>query len=129
MKQIISIFFLSFTLLSCSDKSKNEAKILTPKTTSLKNNIDDYFATLQEIGKFNGVIFASKNDTLLIHKAYNLNQDKKNTTYVTTESQFDIQSVSKLMAHYLIEKFEMEGKVKKVNQLKSSFQTSQMVKR
>ena len=113
MRQIISMLFLLNTLISCNNTSKNKIDFESKHTEEIKQRIDEYFSALTKIGKFNGVVFATKNDTLYIHKAYNLNQDKLSTTYVTTESQFDIHSVSKLMAHYLIEKFELEGKVKK----------------
>ncbi len=116
MKQILSILILSIILISC-DKT-NKVKIESTQTEKLKEKIDEYFSALNKIGKFNGTVFASKNNTLIINKAYNLNQDKSSTTYITTESQFDIHSVSKLMAHYLIEKFELEGKIKKSQSIK-----------
>lgn len=113
MKQILLIF-LSIILISCNNtRSKKNENIESKETQGSKEKIDEYFSALNKVGKFNGVVFASNNDTLIINKAYNLNQNENSTLYVTTESQFDIHSVSKLMAHYLIEKFELEGKVKK----------------
>ena len=52
---------------------------------------------------------AFKQDTLLLEKAYNLNQDSQSSTYVTTNTQFDIHSISKLMTYYLVAKLESEG--------------------
>lgn len=99
--------------MACNSTSKKKESIDSEGTNELEKKIDEYFSALKEMGKFNGIVFASKNDTLIINKAYNLNQDINSTTYVTTESQFDIHSVSKLMAKYIIVKFEEEGKVNK----------------
>ena len=113
MKQISILFLLFIVFISCKDKNIGTVETILQPTTELNKKIDEYFSALSNIGKFNGVIYASKDDIEIIHKAYNLNTNERSTTYVNTESQFDIHSVSKLMAHYLIEKFELEGKVKK----------------
>lgn len=115
MKQIsLALLLLAFILLiSCQEKNNNSANSNAQPIIELKEQIDEYFSALNEIGKFNGVIYATKNNSDIIHKAYNLNSNKNSTTYVTTKSQFDIHSVSKLMAHYLIEQLELEGKVNK----------------
>ncbi|WP_323789769.1 serine hydrolase domain-containing protein [Psychroserpens sp.] len=118
MRQILTILLLSILIISCKNEDEKTEDNSPHQTEKLNKQIDEYFSALNKIGKFNGVVFASKNDTLIIDKAYNLNQDKSSTTYVTTESQFDIHSVSKLMAYYLIEKFELEGKVKKSEPIK-----------
>ena len=104
--------------MSCKNEGKKIEVDSSNQTEKLNKKVDEYFSALNKIGKFNGVVFASKNDTIIINKAYNLNQDKSRTTYVTTESQFDIHSVSKLMAHYLIEKFEIEEKIEKSESIK-----------
>lgn len=118
MRLILTIFILPILLISCKNEGKKTVDNSSHQTEKLNKKIDEYFSALNKIGKFNGVVFASKNDTIIIHKAYNLNQDKNSTTYVTKESQFDIHSVSKLMAHYLIEKFELEGKIEKSESIK-----------
>ncbi|WGD34618.1 serine hydrolase [Olleya sp. YS] len=113
MKQISLLFLLPILFISCKDKNRQTAETKLQPTTELNKKIDEYFSALSNIGKFNGVIYALKDDIEIIHKAYNLNTNERSTTYVNIESQFDIHSVSKLMAHYLIEKFELEGKLKK----------------
>ena len=100
------------SLLSCKEKNKT-AETQLKQTTESKEKIDEYFSALSNLGKFNGVIYVTENNEEIISKAYNIDSNQQSTTYVTTESQFDIHSVSKLMASYLIEKFELEGKVKK----------------
>ena len=100
---MISLFFVN-----CKETA---IKIEPSNHSVIQKNVDEYFSALTQIGKFNGVIYVSKNGEALINKAYNLNLDKKSSTYVTVESQFDIHSVSKLMTHYLILKLEHEGKI------------------
>jgi len=112
MKQAFLIFIIIASLFSCKENNKT-TKIDLSTNTKSKEKIDEYFSALSNIGKFNGVIYVTENNKEIISKAYNLNLNQESTTYVTTESQFDIHSVSKLMASYLIEKFELEGKVKK----------------
>ncbi|MFD2726185.1 serine hydrolase domain-containing protein [Hyunsoonleella rubra] len=113
MRQILTILLLLILLISCKNEGKKTEVDSSNQTEKLNKKVDEYFSALNKIGKFNGVVLASKNDTIIINRAYNLNQDKSSTMYVTTESQFDIHSVSKLMAHYLIEKFEIEERIKK----------------
>ena len=121
MKNLFLTILILIFLISCKEKiDKTELKA---ELTSSKK-IDQYFTALSDLGKFNGVIYAAEMDKEIISKAYNLNPSEKSTTYVTAKSQFDIHSVSKLMAHYLIEKFELAGKIKKtqlVNDFISDF--------
>nr|WP_288931589.1 serine hydrolase domain-containing protein [uncultured Allomuricauda sp.] len=95
----------------CVDKSSVENKELSPKMESVKDSLDTYISKLTELQKFNGVVLAYKNDTLLLEKAYNLNQDSKSSTYVSVDTQFDIHSISKLMTYFLVTKLEQEGKL------------------
>mgnify|MGYP001792417609 CR=1 FL=1 len=100
-------------LLSCQEQKPAPEAIKGPSTAVLAGQIDEYFSALRGLEKFNGVVFASKAEDVIIHKAYNLNPDEQSSTYVSPQSQFDIHSVSKLLARYLIEKLELAGKVKK----------------
>ncbi|MFD0964696.1 serine hydrolase domain-containing protein [Pseudofulvibacter geojedonensis] len=121
MRPILTLLLLPILLISCKNQSKKTEDNSLHQTKKLEKKVDEYFSSLNKIRKFNGVVFVSKNDTIIIHKAYNLNQNKNSTTYVTKASQFDIHSVSKLMGKYLIEKFEIEGKIKKSTSIKKFF--------
>ncbi|HCT29588.1 MAG TPA: hypothetical protein DIW31_02390 [Bacteroidales bacterium] len=112
MKHLL-VLILSTALFSCNTIGGKLKEPNVHPTPDLKEKIDEYFSALSSIGKFNGVIYVIQKNTEIINKAYNLNPDKESTTYVSIESQFDIHSVSKLMAHYLIEKLEIEGKLSK----------------
>ncbi len=113
MKQFFIFFLSSLLLISCKEKSNKGYKNKPLVKSELEEKIDTYFSALTKLKKFNGVIYALKNDTEVIHKAYNLDSSKKSTTHISIESQFDIHSVSKLMSHYLIVKFELDGKLNK----------------
>jgi len=129
MKQTLLIFIIIASLFSCKENNKT-AETDLPMNTKLKEKIDEYFSALNNIGTFNGVIYVAENNKDIISKAYNLNLNPKSTTYVTTESQFDVHSISKLMAHYLIEKFELEGKIKKtqtINDFISDFPNGNII--
>lgn len=94
---------------SCAEKPKEET--LSNELGTVKTNLDDYFTALTNLKKFNGVLLAYKNDTLLLEKAYNIYQSTDSSSYVTSTHQFDIHSVSKLMAHYLIERLKARGEI------------------
>ncbi|WP_127138282.1 serine hydrolase domain-containing protein [Flagellimonas oceanensis] len=95
----------------CVNKDTVVKNGLSPEMVSVRDSLDTYFSSLTALKKYNGVVLAYKQDTLLLEKAYNLNEDPESSTYVTAHSQFDIHSVSKLMAYYLVAKLEGEGKL------------------
>jgi hypothetical protein len=99
-RTVLLVLFLS--IISCNPLfSQGElSKELNEKSTTL----DAYFTALTELKKFNGVLLASFNDTLVLKKAYNINTDPGSSSYVSVGDQFDIHSVAKLMTHYLIVK-------------------------
>lgn len=103
MKRIILLIFI-LSLFSCVEKPKKVA--LSKEQDMLKTDLDEYFTALTKLKKFNGVLLAFSNDTLVLEKAYNINDNPDSTSYVRTGDQFDIHSVSKLMTHYLIVKLK-----------------------
>lgn len=103
--------FLMIILFSCKVNPKQRA--LSQEQEILHQNLDNYFNALTKLKKFNGVILAYKNHSLIIEKAYNINSSKDSSTYVTVKHQFDIHSISKLMAKYLVVKLQNEGTILK----------------
>lgn len=77
----------------------------------IRSKIDGYFTALMAIGKFNGVIYVKVGGKDIIKKAYNLSGDPKSPLRVSTSSQFDIHSVSKLIAVAAIAELEAAGKL------------------
>jgi len=98
--------------ISCVDETEKEVR-LSSKMEAVKDSVDTYFTKLTELQKFNGVVLAYQKDTLLLKKAYNLQDDPQSTTFVTDSTQFDIHSISKLMTYYLVAKLEKESKLTK----------------
>ena len=97
--------------VACGQNSSQKEKTVSTKLAYVRDSLDTYFTKLTELRKFNGVVLAYKNDTLLLDKAYNLSAQPNNMAYVTTNHQFDIHSVSKLMTYYLVAQLELEGKL------------------
>ncbi|MBW8244442.1 beta-lactamase family protein [Muricauda oceani] len=110
MKHILGIFGV-LLFAACGQNSGQKKMSISPKLESVRDSVDTYFTKLTELERFNGVLLVYKNDTLLLDKAYNLNRDSSSSTYVTTDFQFDIHSISKLMTHYLMAQLELDGKL------------------
>lgn len=108
MNKIALIIFV-LTLFSCTGKPKEET--LSNELSTVKTNLYDYFTALTNLNNFNGVVLAYKNDTLLLEKAFNIYQSPDSSSYVTSDYQFDIHSVAKLMTHYLIERLKAKGEI------------------
>jgi hypothetical protein len=90
------IFTGMLMIVGCESEEPPLAKI-----HPLYENYDEYFNALTSLGDFNGVILVEQRGEPVILKAYNISTDTTGSLHVTTTSQFDIHSVSKLMAHYL----------------------------
>ena len=105
------VIFGVLALASCKQKSEKGEALLSSKLEWVRDSVDTYFSKLTELDQFNGVLLVFKNDTLLLDKAYNMNQDSTSSTYVTTDFQFDIHSIAKLMTHYLLVELEREEKL------------------
>ena len=113
---IVSIL-LVFLFTACQ---KNSSGISKNNSNELQASLDKYFTALNEIGKFNGVIYAYKDGKEVLQKAYNINTNPSSSTNVSKESQFDIHSISKLMAHYLLLEMEEKGVIQ-INQKINAF--------
>ena len=88
-------------VMSCGQRNTSEDRIAASQWSGLRDSLDTYFSKLTDLRQFNGVVLAYKGDEVVLHQAYNL-QGNTSSTFVTTEAQFDIHSVSKLMTHYLL---------------------------
>lgn len=91
-----------------TDRSKEiNKKVEHPSSRYL----DEYFSAHTELNDFNGCVLVRKGDTLLLRKAYNMYLDTAHSMRVNSYSQFDIHSVSKLMAQAIIIDLEAAGKM------------------
>lgn len=62
------------------------------------DKLDEYFQKLKSLKKFNGTVLIEQNGTQVLFKEYNMSEHPTSSLLVKKESQFDIHSVSKLMA-------------------------------
>jgi CubicO group peptidase (beta-lactamase class C family) len=72
--------------------------------------IDSYFQALEQ-GGFSGTVLVARKGKLLLHKGYGL-ADREDKTPCTTETVFDIGSITKQFTAAAILKLEMAGKLR-----------------
>ncbi len=101
---ILSFFLGSF--FSCSYSNLIDDTVYK---TSFEQNLNDYFNALTKLKKFNGVVYAVKNDGTVFKKAYNIKKHNRHSLYVSQDHQFDIHSISKLIAKAIIIDMEQDG--------------------
>lgn len=97
---LILLSILSFS--NCKNDESNNTVLA--KNSPIAKTANTYFTKLTELNQFNGVVLIRKNNTLLLHKAYNTKAWENKSLNVSTTSQFDIRSVSKLFAKASINK-------------------------
>ena len=114
--------FLTICLFmsACKNEEKVEKESLN-KTSQAESKLDEYFIALSKLKEFNGSLLIHRNEQEILRKAYNINSDRNSSTFVTNESQFEIHSVSKLMATVLIIKLESQGKIDRSDNLNTFF--------
>jgi len=104
---ILSVFFI-FSCLASEKKSNNE------KIQSIySKQLTEYFQVLVELNKFNGVVFLKKNNEVILYDTFNLVQDSIESLSVNKSDQFDIHSISKLMAKAAVVDLETVNKISK----------------
>jgi len=99
---------LFLTLLWGCKEAVNET---TARMHPIARHTDDYFTALTNLRNFNGVVLVFDRDSVLFQKNYNIYPDPDSSTFISINHQFDIHSVSKLMARALITNLEKEGKL------------------
>ncbi|MDG1572257.1 serine hydrolase [Robiginitalea sp. M366] len=98
-----------FALLGCA---RNIGQNSTQVSGQAGSRLDQYLNALTGLGQFNGVVLARSQGNLVLHKAYNMQEDAPATLRVVLGSQFDLRSVSKLLAGISMLRLESEGKIR-----------------
>lgn len=111
---MVSIMILGST--SCQSPG-NKTTPLSATEETLAHNLDDYFEALTKLRKFNGAVMVQKEGKRLLYKAYNIEEDTGKSLHVSVLSQFDIHSISKLMAKACIVRLEENGMISPENKL------------
>ena len=109
--KIQSLFLLFLLLLIISCEESENPKVENIFISPIASNLDAYFSALTNLKKFNGVVLVHQDGKEIFKKAYNIHEDKTSKLFVTTEHQFDLRSVSKLMSKAIIIKLEQAGKI------------------
>lgn len=101
------LFFIATLLciLSCTTNQTTE-KTKEGTQNQLEYKLDEYFTTLVGLDNFNGGILIKRNDSTVIKKAYNIKTDQSDKLYTSVDAQFDVHSISKLMAKACIVNLE-----------------------
>jgi hypothetical protein len=78
----------------------------------LRQRLDEYLKASTRLQKFNGCIYVTDQGQDVLKKAYNISFKANSSLRINNSSQFDIHSVSKLMAYGILVKLQQEHKVK-----------------
>ena len=122
------IFLISLITISCNSPSEINQPIKVNQELSF--NLDEYFEALTKLKKFNGGVLVQRDGKVVLHKAFNMEQDVNSSLYVSENSQFDIHSISKLMAKACIVNLEKAGLITredKVSKYISDFPKGKMI--
>lgn len=112
MKHPFLLISISILLIFSCQNKKETPSTSTPLPKEAAQ-LDEYFTALANLKKFNGAVLVHKDEKPFFKKAFNMNVDEPASLKITTESQFDIHSISKIMAKAIIVKLEQDGKMKR----------------
>lgn len=103
---------------SCKTEVKeNKAPEKSIAELKLSTNLNEYFTALAKLKKFNGGLYIKQDGKTIIKKTFHMTTDPKSTLHTSIESQFDIHSISKVMAKACLVKLEAEQKISKQDKL------------
>ncbi len=104
----LTILFL-LCLYSC--KQTNTTAVQSSDHQLYTQELKEYFQSLTALERFNGAVLVKQEGHTLLYQEFNLDQDTLMSLHCDPQSQFDIHSISKLMAKACIVDLESEGLV------------------
>ncbi len=110
MNRAISIL-LFLLLTGCSEPKKKDVK--HDQNDLYSKNLKEYFQTLQNLQKFNGAVLVMRQGDVIIYENFNISNDKPKSLKTYNNSQFDIHSISKLMAKAVVVDLENDNLISK----------------
>lgn len=115
---IILLLVSIFLFLGCSSKNKKN-EVQQKQDNSFYIKLDEYFQKLKTLKKFNGVVLIEQEGKRLLFEVYNMSESDTSSLRVVKESQFDIHSISKLMAKAVIVDLEKENLISVTDKVSS----------
>lgn len=112
MKQLITIIFL--VVAACSGCTSSEKEVKS-SFDELSGGLDTYFNTLTELKKFNGGVLVQKDGEIVLDALYNIDESDQSSLHVGKNAQFDIHSISKLMAQACVVNLEKENLISRAD--------------
>lgn len=92
--RFLILFMASIILLLIMPSSEiKKTTWIQDQTTS---NAHSYLQALTHMGQFNGVVLLAKGDSILMQQAYTTSKYDLPTLSITTQTRFDLRSISKL---------------------------------
>jgi len=107
------IFIVLLYFIACKGEYKATSKPFAERSA----NLDEYFSRLTQLHKFNGSVLLQKEGTVIISGTYNMKGDVPRSLKVSEHSQFDIHSISKLMAQASVVKLEQKNLINRGDKL------------
>lgn len=115
--KLLNTFILLFLLVGIACNAPNpEIKQAPNPDQTLSEKLNSYFEALTEIKKFNGAVLVQKEGKTLLYKAYNM-EAAVPSLHVQKKEQFDIHSISKLMAKACIAKLEQASLINRADKV------------
>jgi len=102
--------------VACNSVQKESPRAIIHESAKTKK-LDEYFSALLSLQKFNGAVLVQKEGKVILYKAYNMVEDETSSLFVQSNSQFDVHSISKLMAKACIVNLEQNGLINRTDKL------------
>ena len=115
IKKTLFLFVLLMAI-ACTPP-KPESNQTSEPFPELSKKLDEYFTVLSELKQFNGGVLVQKEGSILLRETYNMEGDENSSLRVNKNSQFDVHSISKLMAKACIVKLEGEQLINRADKL------------
>lgn len=96
IKIVLAIIVMLF-VFGCNPSAKKKPTF-SAEQPAFSKQLDAYFQALTNLKKFNGVVLVQREGERIHFEAYNMQEDKTHSLYIDKQAQFDIHSISKLMA-------------------------------
>lgn len=114
-KLILLLTIFTFVFFGC-ESAKQQHKEANSDSEILSENLEEYFETLERLKKFNGGVLVQQQGERLLYKAYNMDKNER-SLLVNKYSQFDIHSISKLMAQASVVNLERNNLINREDKL------------